>query len=63
MDWGGILSTAQMLRQRGHQVAWVSGKAIQPHVTQAGLTFIEVKKTGWRWPPPPPIKWDRESEQ
>ncbi|GIV76009.1 MAG: hypothetical protein KatS3mg050_0403 [Litorilinea sp.] len=56
LDWGGYLPTALALKHRQHQVLWASGPAIQPAVEAAGLPFHPLAETGWRWPPPPPIR-------
>ena len=56
LDWGGYLPTARALQARGHTVLWVSGTDVQAAVTQHGLPFQEVATTGWRWPPPAPLK-------
>lgn len=56
LDWGGYLATAAELRRRGHQVLWVSGHAVAQTVTQAGVDFQALPETGWRWPPPLPLK-------
>jgi MGT family glycosyltransferase len=53
-DWGGLLKTAQMLQQNGHQVIWVSENALGGFITRAGIDFTPVRRTGWLWPPPPP---------
>ncbi|NWG16020.1 MAG: glycosyltransferase family 1 protein [Chloroflexi bacterium] len=53
LDWGGFLKTAQALRRRGHDVTWVSEKAIGGALAQAGVPFAPVRRTGWLWPPPP----------
>lgn len=53
LDWGGLLRTAQELRDRGHQVRWLSGPQIARTLAQAGLDFIPLRETGWLWPPPP----------
>lgn len=53
LDWGGALKTAQALRDRGHQVTWVSGATIEPLLAAAHLEFATIAETGWLWPPPP----------
>ncbi len=53
LDWGGFLKTAQMLQHHGHDVLWVSGKAVETPVTRSGLAFGTIHETGWLWPPPP----------
>ena len=53
LDWGGLLKTAQALRDAGHDVLWVSEERIGGLVTQAGVPFAAIAHTGWRWPPPP----------
>lgn len=55
LDWGGFLATAVRLQQRGHEVLWASGAAVETAVTQRGLPFHTLTDTGWRWPPPPPL--------
>ncbi|MCB9161728.1 MAG: hypothetical protein H6644_18105 [Caldilineaceae bacterium] len=56
LDWGGYLPTARALHARGHAVLWVSGAEVQAAVAHQGLPFQPVATTGWRWPPPPPLK-------
>lgn len=53
LDWGGLLKTAQVLRDRGQAVLWVSEERIRPLVEAAGIAFAAVPATGWLWPPPP----------
>lgn len=53
LDWGGLLKTAQALRDRGHAVLWVSEARIRPLVEAAGIAFAAVPVSGWLWPPPP----------
>lgn len=55
LDWGGYLATAVELARRGHAVSWASGAAVAEQVTRAGLPFVPLAETGWRWPPPPPL--------
>jgi len=52
LDWGGFLKTA--LAARGHDVTWVSENLIGGAVTNAGVPFAPVRRTGWLWPLPPP---------
>jgi UDP:flavonoid glycosyltransferase YjiC (YdhE family) len=56
LDWGGYLATAVELQRRGHEVLWVSGAAVQPHLQRAGIPMHSLAETGWRWPPPPPLR-------
>jgi hypothetical protein len=53
LDWGGMLKTAQALRDSGHGVLWVSQPAIGPALADAGVDFAPIPETGWLWPPPP----------
>ncbi len=53
-DWGGFLKTARELQLRGHDVTWISEEGLVGAVTNAGIPFKAVRKTGWLWPPPPP---------
>lgn len=53
-DWGGFLKTAKELRQRGHDILWISEAPLQSAIQAAGLPFRAIPKTGWLWPPPPP---------
>ncbi len=53
LDWGGLLKTAQALRTAGHDVAWISEKRIGGLAQAAGVPFVPVEHSGWRWPPPP----------
>jgi UDP:flavonoid glycosyltransferase YjiC (YdhE family) len=55
LDWGGYLATAAQLRARGHEVVWASGAEVAPLVARAGVPFVAISETGWRWPPPPPL--------
>lgn len=55
LDWGGYLKTATALRQRGHEILWVSGKEVEPIISRAEIPFASIDQTGWRWPPPPPL--------
>ena len=56
LDWGGYLQTAVELVRRGHDVHWVSGVEIAPLLRDAGVPFHALSQTGWRWPPPPPLR-------
>lgn len=56
LDWGGYLATAAKLSERGHEVCWASGKQVASTVTCAGIPFHTLASTGWRWPPPPPLR-------
>ncbi len=53
-DWGGFIETAQALQARGHDVLWLSEAPLEPTITQRGIAFRAIRKTGWLWPPPPP---------
>ena len=53
-DWGGFFKTAQALQTRGHDVLWLSEAPLEPTITQRGVAFRVIRKTGWLWPPPPP---------
>ena len=53
-DWGGFFATAQALQARGHDVLWLSEAPLEPTITQRGIAFRTIRKTGWLWPPPPP---------
>ena len=53
LDWGGLLKTAQALRQRDHEVSWLSGQPVAGAINNAGVQFVPVRQTGWLWPPPP----------
>jgi len=56
LDWGGYLATAAELMGRGHEVCWASGSRVAQAVERAGISFHEMETTGWRWPPPPPLR-------
>jgi MGT family glycosyltransferase len=56
LDWGGYLATARALMERGHEILWASGNEVLPLVEREGVPAIALKSTGWRWPPPPPIR-------
>ena len=53
LDWGGMLKTAQALREAGHDVLWVSQPPVGGLLEAAGIDFAPVAETGWLWPPPP----------
>ncbi len=53
-DWGGFLKTAQALKALEHEVLWLSEAPLKKALTQQGIAFREIRKTGWLWPPPPP---------
>ncbi|MBX3054019.1 MAG: hypothetical protein KF753_21255 [Caldilineaceae bacterium] len=55
LDWGGFLATASELVDRGHEVHWASGEAIQSMLTANRVTGHVMAETGWRWPLPPPL--------
>jgi UDP:flavonoid glycosyltransferase YjiC (YdhE family) len=56
LDWGGYLPTAVALAERGHEVTWASGSGVEQSVRAAGLKFAALGESGWRWPPPPPLR-------
>jgi UDP:flavonoid glycosyltransferase YjiC (YdhE family) len=62
LDWGGYLATAATLRQRGHDVLWASGAAVAPLAERALVPFHGMLETGWRWPPPPPLTPDANTD-
>jgi MGT family glycosyltransferase len=37
LDWGGLLETARLLQDRGHDVLWASGAAVAPVLEQANI--------------------------
>jgi MGT family glycosyltransferase len=53
LDWGGFLKTAKALQNSGHDITWISEAQIGGAVTQAGVPFAPIRRTGWLWPPPP----------
>src|SRR4051812_44257611 len=53
LDWGGMLKTAQVLRDAGHDVLWVSQPPLASSLAAAKLEFAPIAETGWLWPPPP----------
>jgi MGT family glycosyltransferase len=53
LDWGGMMKTAKVLQESGHEVVWVSQPAIASLVESHGITFVPIAQTGWLWPPPP----------
>lgn len=53
-DWGGMLKTAQVLHQAGHDVTWISEAKLEQTIHSAGIKFQVIRQTGWLWPPPPP---------
>jgi MGT family glycosyltransferase len=53
LDWGGMLKTAQSLRDDGHKITWVSQPALAPLLEAANIAFAPIAETGWLWPPPP----------
>lgn len=56
LDWGGYLATARALQARGHEVLWASGVEVLPLLDRQGIPAHALETTGWRWPPPPPIR-------
>ncbi len=56
LDWGGYLATARALMERGHELLWASGVEVLPQLEHAGIPASVLETTGWRWPPPPPIR-------
>jgi UDP:flavonoid glycosyltransferase YjiC (YdhE family) len=52
-DWGGYLRTARALARKGHRVTWLSGESLRAPIEGAGLPFVAISESGWRWPPPP----------
>ena len=52
-DWGGFLKTALVLKQRGHEIIWVSEATLADAVQAKGIRFEAIPHTGWLWPPPP----------
>ncbi len=53
-DWGGFRKTAQLLRDRGHEVTWVSGERLRGVMDASGLALQVIDETGFLWPLPPP---------
>lgn len=53
-DWGGFLQTAQELKERGHEVLWISTREVEKWVRGKGLDFRPIADTGWLWPLPAP---------
>jgi MGT family glycosyltransferase len=53
LDWGGGLKTAQVLRDRGHDVVWVSQPPLASMLAKAAIPFAPIEESGWLWPPPP----------
>lgn len=51
LDWGGLLTTALELAQRGRAVAWSSEASVQPPVAGAGVEFLPLRASGWRAQP------------
>ncbi len=56
LDWGGYLATAAELVNRGHEVLWATGEAMQPTLARFKVPGHALAETGWRWPPPPPLQ-------
>lgn len=52
-DWGGFWKTAKVLKDRGHEVLWLSESQLEKSITQKGIPFHAIEHTGWLWPPPP----------
>jgi UDP:flavonoid glycosyltransferase YjiC (YdhE family) len=59
LDWGGFLATAVALQELGHEVAWASAEPVAGQLAAAGLRFLPLAETGWRWPLPPPMTANR----
>src|SRR5258708_20551300 len=53
LDWGGMVKTARVLRDGGHDVLWVSQPPVAQTLNVAGIDFVAIPETGWLWPPPP----------
>lgn len=62
LDWGGYLPTAKELQRRGHKVLWASGAAIEDAARGAGMAFHPLVESGWRWPLPPPVAAETDSD-
>jgi len=56
LDWGGYLATACALMDRGHDILWATGNEVLPLLENEGVPAFALETTGWRWPPPPPIR-------
>lgn len=56
LDWGGFLDCAATLHRRGHEVIWATGAAAQPLLEQRDVQGHVLSETGWRWPPPAPLR-------
>ena len=56
LDWGGYLSTATALQKQGHDVLWATGSEMRASVEAQGVPVHVLEETGWRWPPPAPLK-------
>lgn len=56
IDWGGYLPTAAALVRQGHEVLWATGAEMQARVEKEGVPVHVLTETGWRWPPPEPLR-------
>lgn len=63
LDWGGMLSSAVELAQRGHEVNWASARPVEAAVAGAGIPFITMVQTGWEALPALPEGLDAATRQ
>lgn len=62
-DWGGFRKTAQILRDRGHNMTWISGDRLHGVMDASDLEFRAIPETGFLWPLPPPPDFTRMHPQ
>jgi len=63
LDWGGYLPTALELMHGGHDLLWATGRELRSELVERGIPVHVLPETGWRWPPPPPIRKGAASEE
>ena len=63
LDWGGYLPTAFELMRTGHDLLWATGRELRSELVERGIPVHVLPETGWRWPPPPPIRQGAASEE
>ena len=63
LDWGGYLPTALELMHGGHDLLWATGRELRSELVERGIPVHVLPETGWRWPPPPPIRKDAASTE
>lgn len=63
LDWGGYFPTAVELMRAGHDLLWATGRELHSELAEQGIPVHVLPETGWRWPPPPPIRKGAATEE